>query len=609
MEGLAPEQLPLVYFASVLALGTMAQWLAWRLRLPSILLLLAFGFGMGWFMHPDELVRREVLFAGVSLSVAVILFEGGLTLQIRELRESGGVVFRLVTLGVLITWTLSAFGCWRLLGFQPGVALLAGGIFTVSGPTVIAPLLRHVRPTRRIGSIVKWEGIVNDPIGAVLAVLVFEAVSSGDVSHRLAATSVWGLVQTAVLGLLIGLCVAVLLIQVLKRFWAPDFLHNILFLAAVLVTFTLANLLQHESGLVAVTVLGVILANQKSVPIRHVTQFKESLQLLLVSCLFIVLSSRLRFADLTQLGEQGLLFLAFLIFVVRPLAVFVSTIGADVNWRERLFLSCMAPRGIVAVAVASVFALRLGAEAEQLVPLTFLVIVGTVTFYGLLAAPLARALELADPAPQGLLFAGADPCVVAMAKALQEKGIQTLLVDTNHRSVAAARMAGLRTCNASVLSEFVQEELELGGVGRLLAMTPNDEVNSLATLEFTHIFGRANVFQLAPEATKGDRRPLAEHMRGRLLFSSEATYYEITRRFARGAQIKSTRLTGEFTFAHYRELYGAAALVLFRIDETGKLFVCAADTESAPKPGDTLVSLAPAEVPEQRAASAKAASE
>lgn len=594
----------LVYLAGILALGIAAQWLAWRLRLPAILLLLVFGFAAGQFVDPDELIGQELLVPIVSLSVAVILFEGGLSLQLSELRETGHVVFRLITVGIVVTWFLTAALAWLLLDLDVSMSLLAGAILVVSGPTVVVPLLRHIRPVRRIGAIVKWEGIVNDPIGAVLAVLVFEAIRAGGFRPA-ATTAIGGLASAATIGFVLGFGIARLLVLLLKRYWVPDYLQNAVFLTAVVVGYTASNFLQPESGLVTVTVLGLALANQKSVTVRHVIEFKENLRVLLISTLFILLASRIELSDLTGLGISGAAFLLLLLFVVRPLAVLLSTLGTETTVPERLFLAWLAPRGIVAAAVSSFFALSVAAlagegslspemiaQAEKLVPITFLVIVGTVAVYGLTAAPLARRLGIAEGHPQGILIAGADAVTRAIASTVQKEGYSVVLVDTNYRNVAEARMAGIPAYCASIVSEFVREELDLGGIGRLLAMTPNSEINALATLEFSDVFERAEIYQVAREASEGGRQhPTPSRVQARTLFGEQVTFRRLVRSFASGAVVKKTPLTDEFDFRAWREMYGQSAIVLFLIEDSGELLILTADRTANPKPGQTLIAL------------------
>jgi NhaP-type Na+/H+ or K+/H+ antiporter len=606
----------LVYLAGVLALGVAAQWLAWSLRMPSILLLLAVGFIAGQFADTNQLIGEELLFPVVSLSVAVILFEGGLSLRVAELRQTGKALARLLSIGAVVTFVLSSLAAWYLLGLDVRVAALAGAVLVVTGPTVIMPMLRQIRPSRRVGSIVKWEGIVIDPIGASLAVLVFEVVRAGSTGQAVGSV-ILGLASTAAVGGFIGAVAALLIVQLLRRFLIPDYLDSPAILAVVLVAFTISNRIMPESGLLTVTILGVILANQKAVSLRHVSEFKENLQVLLISCLFIVLGSRIALGDIVALGWAGAAFLAVLILIVRPAAVFLSTMGTELTIRERTFLAFIAPRGIVAAAVSSVFGLELAKlahesvhgsdspqiaalaqqladQAQRLAPLTFLVIVGTVVFYGVVSGPLARRLQLAVPDPQGVLFAGAEPWVRTIAKAVQEEGFPVLLVDTNYTHVAAAQMDGLRATCASILSEYAMEEIDLGGVGRLVALTPNDEVNSLATLQFAHLFGRREVYQLTPPSeTTGRRESVGQHLRGRRLFGKDVTYEVLTSLMVGGSRVKTTRISEEFSYEDFRGMYGDRALVLFTVDSNRRLAICTADEPVKAKAGQTIIALVP----------------
>ncbi|MCA9116155.1 MAG: sodium:proton antiporter [Planctomycetaceae bacterium] len=592
---------PLVYFTAIAVLGIVAQWLAWRIRLPAILLLLAAGFGLGQAVDSSQYLSPQILRPIVSLSVAIILFEGGLSLRVRELQAARSAVLRLITVGLAIAWVLNTAAA-HLVFSTTRMAALAGAIYVVTGPTVIGPLLRQIRPSRRAGAMARWEGIVNDPLGALLTVLVYEAALVGAVPEA-ARIAMTGLVQALSVGIVLGAAGAGLIMLLLARHWLPDYLHVPVMLATVLASFTASDLILPESGLMTVTVMGLILANQQRVDVHHLIEFKENLGVLLISWLFIVLSSQIDVSDLTDLGLEGLLFLAAIILVVRPLTIFLATIGTDVTWQEKVFLSCLAPRGIVAVAVASVFALKLtthmpdgqpghimAEEASRLVPLTFLVIVGTVTFYGLAAGPVARLLGIADIHPQGILFAGAGPFARKAARAVSERGYPVLLVDTNHSNLAAARMAGLRVCHANVLSEYVREETDMGGIGRLLAVTPNDEVNALAALEFADQFGRSEVYQLSRGTDEKPRTSgVSRRLRGRFLFSEEATFSFLASRVGQGAVIRTTAMTEEFGYSNFRQLHGDTALILFIVDLEKNLRICTVTDSHTPRPGETLV--------------------
>lgn len=589
----------LIGIASVIALGIGAQWLAWRLHLPSILMLLVVGFLAGpitGLLHPDELFG-DLLLPVVSLSVAIILFEGGLSLSLRELREVGSVFTKLVTLGALVTWLASAALAWAIFGLSPPLAALLGAILIVTGPTVIMPLLRHLRPRRRVGNTLKWEGIVIDPIGAILAVLVFEAILATGSPGQATGVAIVGILKAIGGGTGIGLIGAAVVVLALRRYWIPDYLQNPVTLMAVVLAYTASNQIQPESGLLAVTIMGVALANQRAVTVKHIVEFKENLRVLLIAVLFIVLAARLPLGSVTELGLQAIVFLGLLILVVRPVAVTLCTIGSRLSWRERAFVAWMAPRGIVAAAVSSLFALRLAESgypgAESLVAITFAVITGTVAVYGLTAGPLARRLGVADPNPQGALIIGAQPWAREIGQALLDEGFLVRLVDDNWGHISAARQAGFETFYAGILQEYVLDEIDLEGVGRLFALTPNDEVNALAALHFLEVFGRSEVFQLPPPSVaEGEASELLpKHLRGRFLFSEDVTYGEFERRFAEGAIVKRTPLTKEFDFEAFRAHYGASAVPMFAVRRSGRLAVVATDVQTVPEPGDTLIAL------------------
>ena len=531
----------------------------------------------------------------ISLSVAVILFEGGLSLSIAEFSEIGSVVRNLITVGILATLLIGAGAAHLILKLDFPLAMLLGALLVVTGPTVIVPLLRHVRPVGQVSSIAKWEGIMNDPIGAMLSVLVFEAILA--VGFRKATTlALTGFFKTVLLGGAIGVLGAIVMILLLKRYWIPDFLQNAVTLMMVASAFSVSNLLQMESGLLAVTVMGVVMANQKHATVKHIIEFKENLRILLIPSLFILLAARLQVSDLAQINFGSLAFLGVLMLIARPASVALSTLRSDLNWRERLFLSWLAPRGIVAAAVSSIFALRLVEtgypQAERLVPLTFLVIIGTVAIYGLTASPVARWLQVSHPNPQGVLIVGAHSWARDIASALQEEGYQVLLVDTDRTNISTARMAGLPTFYASILSEYVMDEIELGGIGRLIALTSNDEVNSLATLHFVDIFGRQEVYQFPPESEESERQEaVSQHLRGRTLFGKGIAYTYLCDRCASGAVIKTTSLTDEFDYGDFQAFYIEAVIPLFLIDPAGNLMVFATDNPLTPQPGQTLISL------------------
>ena len=581
----------LLILAGILVVGISSQWFAWRLRLPSILLLLAAGITAGatGVLDPEALLGEDLLSAIVSLSVGVILYEGGLTLKFQELKTTGHIVTRLVTVGALVTWGVATLLARYVLGIEFELALLLGAVLIVTGPTVIQPLLRIVRPTGPVGSILKWEGIVIDPVGALTALLVFEAIGSSEV-HVLTAIS-----KTLLIGGGLGLCGAAVFVIMLKRFLIPDFLVSAVSLALCMGVFAASNTVQHESGLFAVTLMGVLLANQRFVDVEEIIEFKENLRVLLLSGLFVVLGARLELEDVIALGWRGIAFVALLILIARPLSVFFSTAGSKLPRPEVLFLSWMAPRGIVAAAVASIFALgleRQGLEgAEVLVSATFAVIIGTVVVYGFTAPMVAYRLGLAEKDPRGILLVGASTWHRAMAEALKKLDVRVLMIDTNHENTRLARMAGLESYTGSAVGEHVLDRIDLGGLGRILCATPNDWINLVASQRIGRYFDREHTYQLAPRTSLPTGDASHDRLGGRIFASSEADYGYLQGRIAAGAVFKSTKLSEEFNLDDFQTLYGENALPMFLQTAEGKFRIFAEDNELVPKSGDTLVAL------------------
>ena len=588
----------LIGLTGILILGILAQWIAWRLVLPSILILLIFGFIAGpllGILDPDS-VLGSLLFPVVSASVAIILFEGGLTLRFTELSEIGRVVRNLVTVGALLTWVGASLAGIFIFDLDTRIAVLLGAILTLSGPTVVMPLLRHVRPNRRVGSILKWEGIVIDPICALLAVLVYEAIIAGGFLQGTFQT-LEGAILTTIIGSAIGIGAALLLILMLMRFWIPDFLHNPVSLIMVVGSFTLSNWIQHESGLFAVTVMGIALANQKRVDMKHILEFKENLRVLLISSVFIVLAARLDLESvITYVNMDLLLYLAVLALILRPLAVAVSAARSPLSWKERAFIAWMAPRGIVAAAVSAIFGLSLTElgipDAEKLAPLTFLVIIGMVTLYGLTAAPVARLLGVALPSAQGILIVGAHAWGRALGRALAAAGLRVFLVDTNMANVSAAKNAGLFASQGSVLSEYILDKIELEGIGRMVALTSNDEINSLAALHFTERFGRSEVYQVQPSGSgTSARRSVPASLRGRVLFTPEMTYEYFEQAFEDGATIDTIAISEQMTYDRFIAERGAQVVPLFVVGTGNELSAFTETTTPEPLAGHRLVYL------------------
>jgi NhaP-type Na+/H+ or K+/H+ antiporter len=581
-----------------------STWLAWRFDVPSILALMLAGFAVGpagGLLDPDALFG-DLLPPIVSLAVGIILFEGGLNLRTVELEEIGSAVGNLVTIGVVTTGIVTAVAAYTLLGLPLNLSVLLGAILVVTGPTVVMPLLRHLRPKGNVGKVLKWEGILIDPIGVVLAVLVFEAILAGGV--QAAAQEVLVTMGSALLaGVAFGILGAVLLAETLRRHWIPDHLENPTVLGLVVAVFTACEVVLPEAGLIGTTMMGFVLANQEGLETRSILEFKENLRVLLISFLFVVLAARLEVADLAYLSWSVAAFLGVLFLVARPLGVFLSTIGTKVTRRGRLFLAAMAPRGIVAAAVSSVFAIELSGEvagAEALVPITFVVIIATVAVYGLSAGPVARWLDVADPNPQGALFVGASDWTIALAEELDELGVKVLIADTNPAHLWPAQGKDLPTYEGSLLRESALEELELGGIGKLLAVTPNDQTNTLATLSLRELFDRRDTFQLAPGAGEPSDDEVQPELRGRILFGEDVTFDELARRFGDGWEVVTTEVPDDQPRPDF-SVGGRLALAV--IKEDGSVEWVTTDHPPSADPGDCVIQMVPSgadELPETR---------
>lgn len=592
--------------ALLLTLGVACQWAAWRLRLPAILPLLLAGVALGpgfGVLNPDEFLG-ELLFPVISLGVAIILFEGSLTLRFSDIRSTRGIILNLTTIGVLVTWGVMAAAAHYLVGLGWELSMLFGAMVSVTGPTVIVPMLRSIQPSSRVSNVLRWEGILVDPIGAVLAVLVFEFIVSGQESESLLEFG-----KVVMLGTVWGVAGGAVLAQVLRRHLFPEYLENYAGLAFVLLVFTASNALGAESGLIAVVVMGMVMANSDDTNIEELMSFKEHLTVVLISMLFILLAARLSFDDLVALAEPALFVLVVALFVARPLSVLLSSIGTSVSWREMTLLSWIAPRGIVAAAIASLFALQLEdkiPQADVIVPLTFTLILGTVVVQSLTAGWLARRLGLSSHGEQGVLLTSANRVSLSIGEALQSNNIKVLVADTRRDGLQQARMKEMKTFYGDPLSEYADRHMDLTGYTTLMATSRNAEANAMVCARFRHDFGPKNVFSLRPTGPdeKDQRRMLARGLRAQPLFGEDVSWTKLASLTSQGSVVRSTRITEEFDFEDFNASQKESSVNLFALDGAGRLKVFGSSTPFTPEAGWTIVSLGPdegngkAEVPE-----------
>lgn len=595
-QGLA-EHITLV-FAGIGLLSLAAQWLAWRTRLPAIVFLLLSGIAIGplsgWF-DPD-VVFGEMLLPVISLSVAIILFEGSLSLKFGELAGVARVVRNMLTIGTLAQVAVTIPATHWLIGFSWELSLLFGVIMIVTGPTVVMPMLRAVRPAASVANTLKWEGILIDPIGALLAVLVFEYIAASG-SAGAAEHGLWLFGRSIGVGLGLGAAAGYLFGLLLRNGALPDYLENVASFCLVLAVFVASNLMQAESGLLAVTVMGLWLANMRGVDTQDILDFKESISLLLVSGVFIILAARMELTRFADIGWSALLLLLVFQFLARPAKILLSALGSDLNWRERLIISWIGPRGIVAAAVASIFALRLeqlgDPQAPLLVTLTFAIIIGTVFLQSFTARPLAGLLGVSQPDSNGWLLIGGNPVARAIGKALQDAGYKVILADRAWQNVKATRMEGLTAYYGSPISKRAERYLDLTGIGHVMGLSPQADLNSLISSHFRSEFGRANVYSIATVTPdEQERHQASDRHRGATPFGDKVNYALLASRVAQGAQVRSTRLSEQYAFEQFMA-DNPETIPLFTIDPRGRLHVFG--SESTPVPGAdwNVLSLAP----------------
>ncbi|MBT3623568.1 MAG: sodium:proton antiporter [Gammaproteobacteria bacterium] len=589
---------PLLALAGIGLLAAVAQWAAWRVRLPAILFLLVFGILAGpvaGLVNPDALFG-DLLFPIISLSVAVILFEGALTLKLSELKEIGTTVRNLVTIGALITWVITSVIAHLAIGFDYDMAFLFGAMVVVTGPTVIVPMLRTVRPVKRVADILRWEGIIIDPIGALLAVLAFDfymASQSSDVFIDILAL----FLKVIGIGVGVGIVFGFGLSHILRKHWLPEYLRSPFTLLMVFVAFALSETMLHESGLLAVTIFGMIVANQRGVDVDDILDFKESLSLLLISGLFIVLAARIDLAGFVAVGWGSILVVAGIILIARPISVFVSSIGSDLSLSEKVIVSWIGPRGIVCAAVAAIFALKLEQEgapgANLLVPLAFLVIISTVVLQSLTSKPLAGFLGVRDPAPSGYLIIGGGRVGRMIAQTLAANGVRVVIADSDWDHISQARMDGIETYFGNPISDHADRYLDLSGIGNLISLSGRANFDVLASMHYRREFGSEHLYELptSAEGQQHGKHRIGKRLRGKHLFGEDVTHNQVLGHLRDNWVTKETGLTLEFGLEQYLSKYADKALILFAIDPSDRLRLITDADDWQPDAGWKVISL------------------
>ena len=511
--------------AGIIILGILAQWVAWRLKIPAILPLILIGLLVGpiaaeylsedgtkWiepiWNGKEGLFPGEGLYYFVSLAISIILFEGGLTLKRDEIKNIGPVITKLITIGSAITFFAAGFSAHFIFDLSWELSFLFSGLIIVTGPTVITPILRNIPLKKDVSAVLKWEGILIDPIGALVAVLVFEFISVGG-GGGFTKTALIEFGKILLFGITFGFTFAHALIFAINKQLIPHYLLNVVSLSTVLLVFVESEIFAHESGLLAVVVMGMVLGNSKLHSLKELLYFKESLSVLLISILFILLAANMNLEDLMLLytWKTAVLF-ALIVFVIRPLAVFVSARGSKLRVNEKLFMSWVGPRGIVAAGIASLFGSKLlkqgVAGAEYITPLVFMVVLGTVLLNATTARIFAKVVGVFLEKSEGVLIVGASKLSRLIAQYLENNDRHVVLIDSNESNIKKAKELGLEAITENIYSETLTDNIELNDVGYLMALTGNKDINSYVIDKFRKQFGENGSFRLISTEEKND---------------------------------------------------------------------------------------------------------
>ena len=584
--------------ALVVLLGVGGQWLARRLRIPALLLLLVAGIGAGpllGLISPAAL-QTDWAYALMALIAGLLLFEAGLHLRVEGLRdEAGHMAQRLIAVGGVLTAGLTAAAAYVLLDFSLSLSVLVGLLLLIAGPTVAEPLLRYMRAENSFARVARRESRLLEPVGALVAVLALEVVallhgpSRAAVEQGLAAYVTQGVLMSVFVSVGVAVFAMGGLVLMLRRRLAPSSLRPALTLMVVVLTYVVAEALQAGGGLLAAPLLGILLANQPYVTVPRPMALEPNMRAVLVGILAVVLGAQVRPEALGNIDGRTLLFVGALIVAVRPVAVLVASLGSGLAWRTQALLAGLSPRGVLAVALTPLFALRLAdafpEDGGALVPVVFTAVIGTMAIYGLAARPLAYWTGSVSPRRSpDTLFIGASQWVRRLARVLQHLGVEVKLVDTNPRRIQKARDAGLTAVQADARSKSLFDEEAVASSDRVLVTLPNDAANSHIAHQLEEVVAKEEIYQLAAHPETKDRYP----RHGRPLFGSETTFTQIEERFAQGhvvALFELSRVPEQLA-----SLYQDGMLPLFtRRDETIRVVADGASFDL--EEGDELIAL------------------
>ena len=573
--------------AGIIILGILAQWVAWKFKIPAILPLILIGLLVGpiaaAYLSEDGSKWIEPIWNGtkglfpgdglyyfVSLAISIILFEGGLTLKRSEIKNVGPVITKLITLGSAITFILAGLGAHYIFNLAWEISFLFSGLIIVTGPTVITPILRNIPLKKDVSTVLKWEGILIDPIGALVAVLVFEFISVGG-GGGFTKTALMEFGKILLFGTSFGFTFAHALAYAINKKLIPHYLLNVVALSTVLLVFVESEVFAHESGLLAVVVMGMVLGNSKLKNLKELLYFKESLSVLLISILFILLAANINIEDLMLLYTwKTIALFTIVVFVIRPLAVFSSTFKSKLKFKEKLFISWVGPRGIVAAGIASLFGSKLlkqGVEgAEYITPLVFMIVLGTVLLNATTARMFAKIVGVFLKTSDSILFVGASSPIRLIAKHLKEKGKRVVLIDSNSNFIEQAINDDLEALKIDIYDDDLTDNIELNDVGYLIALTGSDMVNKHALNNFSKHFGEHGSYKIASskeiiEASSFERKSF---------FTPNDDYINLSEAYRENPSILEVEIKTEAEYNNILELFSREEKSIPLFIENGK---------------------------------------
>ena len=586
----------------IIFLGVFSQWLAWKISKPAIVIMSLAGLIVGPFLNiivPSQVLGDSIYKSIISISVALILFEGSLSLDFKEITDTKMTIKRIVVFGALISWILGSLSAYFLAGLSITTSLVIGALLIVTGPTVIIALLRQAKLDSKVSTILKWEGILVDPMGAILAVLSFEAsevFASSSVSPGILVKFGIGVLIAVAIGGLVGIGTG----RALQKNYFPEYLKSAIVLCLVLGTFSLSESITHETGLLAVTVMGVILANMHISSIEQVKHFNENISILLTSSVFVMLTSSLSRSILVDIFQlKIILFVLSMLFIVRPLSIWLSTIGTDLNIREKTLIGWIAPRGIVALTVTGYFSNLLVEEghqdAELLLALTFALVIVTVIAHGFSIQPLAKKLGLAHDGKPGLVIVGSNPFSVALAKFLKDWDVPSLIVDYSGKNLENVINTDIETYQGEILYEVANYNLDLVIYKKMLLNTPIPLYNILVSNEFVSRFEHTSsicIINVLGDKVRSDFKELQKIGVPRL-GDYRATYLSLIRLVEDGYDFAATQITEELTEEEYYRLMDYRRINIFTMTESGDIEFFTTEHKPRISSGDYIVSLTP----------------